>query len=79
MIQETKNDEHKISDNVMFNDITNGDLIRFVTQVFFSLVICVFAIFMIARSNSPSDETLWISLLTSSVALYTNPPSLHKK
>lgn len=77
-MEDLKIDDNK-NNNMQSTCVTRGDGIKFFTQVFFSVVLVVFAIFMIVSSKSPSDETLWISLLTSTAAMFTNPPSLNRK
>ena len=58
--------------------ITHSSVIKFVVQVIFSLILMLFSIFMILRSNNSAGETLWVSLLTSTFSLYIPSPSVHK-
>jgi RsiW-degrading membrane proteinase PrsW (M82 family) len=58
--------------------ISNTHIIKYFVQVFFAFTLVVFCIVMIIKSNKPQEETLWISLLTSTMTLFINPPKLEK-
>lgn len=59
--------------------VTHANVIKFFVQLFFSFVIVIFCMIMILRSSEPSKETLWISLLTSTITTYLPSPGLNKK
>lgn len=78
---ENNNVENKLEnyENIKISGcISNANLIKYFVQIFFSTILIVFCIFMISSSKEPSNETLWITLLTSTVAIFTNPPKLEK-
>lgn len=80
MSEDNKKENQSIEIKTTYSKcIANAEGIKYFTQVFFSMVMIVFAIYMIVTSERPSNETLWISLLTSTMATFTNPPSLSKK
>lgn len=58
--------------------MSNAEIIKYFVQIAFSLILVFFSIFMIAISNDPKSETLWVSLLTSTVSVFINPPKLQK-
>lgn len=78
MREETKNDEKTVKLKIS-NCITNSDVIKYIVSVLFSFIVTVFAIFMIVKSDSPSSETLWVSMLTSVVGIHFPQPQIKSK
>lgn len=59
--------------------ITNSDVIKYFVSVVFSFIVTVFCIVMIIKSNNPSSETLWVSMLTSVVGVHFPQPQIKSK
>jgi hypothetical protein len=77
-MEDTKEDKSS-KDITVSGCISNRDIIKYFVQVSFSFILVIFSIFMIAYSKNPSDETLWITLLTSTATLYINAPKIESK
>lgn len=58
--------------------VSNTFIIKYFVQIAFSLIVIFFSIYMIGSSSQPSNETLWVSLLTSTASIFINPPKLEK-
>lgn len=72
------NDDQKNSNIVISNCVTQSDVLKYFVSVFFSFILITFCLFMVASSSSPSSETLWISLLTSTFSVYLPQPQIKK-
>lgn len=74
-MDENKNDQTlEIS-----NCVTNSAVIKYFVSVGFSFIVTVFCIYMIASSSNPSNETLWVSMLTSMVGIHFPQPQIKSK
>lgn len=58
--------------------VTYDTVIKFFVQLLFSFLLVCFSMYMILRSVQPDKETLWISILTSTVTTYLPSPTLTK-
>jgi hypothetical protein len=58
--------------------VSHSSVIKYFVSVIFSFIICMFCIAMIATSANPSSETLWVSILTSTVGVLLPSPQIKK-
>lgn len=75
-MDETKSIDEKQKELILSNCITNSNVIKYFVSVFFSAVLVFFCIFMISTSSAPSNETLWVSLLTTTLGVFIPQPQI---
>lgn len=75
-MDETKSTEESKKELILSNCITNSNVIKYFVSVFFSAVLIFFCIFMISTSSEPSNETLWVSLLTTTLGVFIPQPQI---
>lgn len=70
--------EDKNSTLTVSNCVTQSAVVKYFVSVAFSFVLMMFCLYMIGISANPSSETLWVSLLTSTLSIYLPQPQIRK-